>query len=882
MQKSKTGTSGRGNASAIARLPLAVAIYFAISSAAFAQTDTQDPAKDAMAQAGSKAPTKDKTATLDTITVTAQKRKENLQKVPISIQVLDTKKLTELNIKSFDDYAKMLPSVSYSSVAPGFGQVYMRGVSSGGDGNHSGPLPSVGIYLDEEPITTIDGALDIHVYDVARVEALSGPQGTLYGSSSQAGTLRIITNKPDPSKFAAGYSLEANTLSGGGNGYVAEGFLNQPINDHTAIRLVGWKEHDAGWIDNVASSRTFPTSGITVDNGPGCVGSPTSVCTHNAKKNYNDVDIAGARAALKIDINDNWTITPAVMGQYENQNGSFASDSRFGTQSLSHAYADTSNDRWVQAALTVEGKIGNFDVTYAFADLNRHVDVASDYSDYSFWYDTLAGYGAYIFDNSGAVINPSQHIQGRDGYHKVSHELRISSPKEDRLRFIGGVFAQSQSHDIMQDYVIDGFSPGLSNTGWPGSLWLTKQVRKDNDNALFGELSYDLTDKLTATVGGRYFRVDNSLKGYFGFSQGYFPLSAFHDSDHDAPVPPYGEAACVAQFGADPAAWTKFHGAPCTVFNKTVKEHGSIGKVNLNYQITPDAMIYGTWSEGFRPGGINRRGTLPPYLSDFLTNYEFGWKTTWFDHRLSWNGAVFREDWKDFQFAVLGANGLTEIRNAGQARINGFETSLNWAATYNLHLSGGFSYYDAKLTANYCGFTAANGTPVTICPPGTIIPDTSDDDNDGGTVPGPQALAGTRLPVTPKVKGNLTARYTFDAGDYEAYVQGSFVGVGRRTSDLRVSGFDPVGGPQTHAPATIQGDLAGYGTTDFAAGFKKNGWSVDFFLKNAFNKRAPLTRFLQCAEKVCGNPDQVSGLAPDIYTVYSQPRSFGVTFSQEF
>ena len=868
MQQSKKRIPGRINASAIARLPLAVAIYFAISSAAFAQTDTQAPAKDATAQAGSKAPAKDKTATLDTITVTAQKRKENLQKVPISIQVLDTKKLTELNIKSFDDYAKMLPSVSYSSVAPGFGQVYMRGVSSGGDGNHSGPLPSVGIYLDEEPITTIDGALDIHVYDVARVEALSGPQGTLYGSSSQAGTLRIITNKPDPSKFAAGYSLEANTLSGGGNGYVAEGFLNQPINDHTAIRLVGWKEHDAGWIDNVASSRQFPVRvvpdpnpdgikpswGGTVDNGPGCVSSLTSVCTHNAKKNYNDVDIAGARAALKIDINDNWTITPAVMGQYENQNGSFASDSRFGTQSLSHAYADTSNDRWIQAALTVEGKIGNFDVTYAFADLNRHVDVASDYSDYSFWYDTLASYGAYIYDNSGALINPSQHIQGKDGYHKVSHELRISSPKEDRLRFIGGVFWQDQSHDIEQRYAIDGFANSLTIHGWPNTLWLTKQVRRDKDEAVFGEVSYDFTDKLTATAGGRFFKVDNSLQGFFGFSNGYSSSSS------------YGEASCGPQ-----STWVPFHGAPCSVFSKTVKETGSIGKVNLTYQITPDAMVYGTWSEGFRPGGINRRGTLAPYTSDFLTNYEFGWKTTWFDHRLSWNGAVFREDWKDFQFAILGANGLTEIKNANQAQIRGFETSLNWAATYNLHLSSGLSLYNAKLTANYCGATDAAGVPITICPAGSLeFPN------------GPQAASGTRLPLTAKVKGNFTARYTFDVSDYEAYVQGSFVGVGRRTSDLRVSGFDPAGGPQTHAPATIQGDLAGYGTTDFAAGFKKNGWSVDFFLKNAFNKRAPLTRFVQCAETVCGNPDQVGGLAPDIYTVYSQPRSFGVTFSQEF
>ena len=131
--------------------------------------------------------------------MTAQKRTENLQKVPISMQVLGEEKLDELNVTDFEDYVKFLPSVSYQTFGPGFAQIYMRGVASGGDGNHSGSLPSVGVYLDEQPVTTIQGPLDMHIYDIARVEALSGPQGTLYGASSQAGALRIITNKPDPS-----------------------------------------------------------------------------------------------------------------------------------------------------------------------------------------------------------------------------------------------------------------------------------------------------------------------------------------------------------------------------------------------------------------------------------------------------------------------------------------------------------------------------------------------------------------------------------------------------------------------------------------------------------------------------------------------------------
>ncbi|MGI9247114.1 MAG: TonB-dependent receptor plug domain-containing protein [Steroidobacteraceae bacterium] len=223
---------------------------------------------------------------LEEIVVTAQKRAEDLQSVPLSIQAFGEQKLEQLNVQKFDDYVRYMPNVSYQTAGPGFASVYMRGVASGGDGNHSGSSPSVGVYLDEQPITTIQGALDVHLYDIQRVEALAGPQGTLYGASSQAGTLRIITNKPDTSKFDAGYGLEFNTVSGGSEGYLAEGFVNLPINDRMAVRLVGWGRHDGGYIDNVYGERTFPSSGITVNNADA------------VKNNYNDIDTTGARAAL--------------------------------------------------------------------------------------------------------------------------------------------------------------------------------------------------------------------------------------------------------------------------------------------------------------------------------------------------------------------------------------------------------------------------------------------------------------------------------------------------------------------------------------------------------------------------------------------------------
>ena len=874
MSISKSNRAPRASKRAIARLPLAVAIYLAMNSAAFAQANTAVQADAAGTPAPPPAAMKDKAKTLDTITVTAQKRRENLQKVPISIQVLDTKKLEEHQVKNFDDYAKLLPSVSFDEANPGNAHIYMRGVASGGDGNHSGSLPSVGTYLDEEPITTIDGLIDLHMYDIARVEALSGPQGTLYGASSEAGTLRIITNKPDPSKFAASYSLEANSIDHHGSGWVVDTMLNQPLNDHTAIRLVAWDEHDGGFITNQLGSRTYPSWGGTVTNGS-CVSSEFHICTNTHKRDANSVDKYGLRAALKFDLNDEWTITPAIMTQRERVHGNFAEDSAVGDYALMHNYPDKSDDYFYQAALTVEGKIGNFDLTYAYANLYRKIDAQSDYSDYSFWYDALHTYGAYIYDNSGALINPSQHITSSDWFRKQSHELRIASPKEDRLRFIGGFFWQQQDHDIQQDYLVDGLADVLTVKGWPNTLWLTKQLRRDQDEALFGELSYDITDQLTATGGLRFFKVDNSLKGFFGFSEGFAPQS---DPVTHPPSTRYGEAACVVKYGPDPANWVPFKDAPCEVFDKTVKENNHIEKFNLTYKIDDDRLIYGTWSKGFRPGGTNRRGTLPPYLSDFLTNYEFGWKTSWLDHRLSWNGAVFREDWKEFQFSVLGANGLTEIRNAPQARINGFETEVNWAATYNLKLSGGLSYYDAKLTKDYCGFTPlGSDVPVTVCPAGTINPQT------GLAVPGPQAPAGTRLPLTPKWKGNLTARYSFDWANFDGYAQAAFVGVGRRLSDLQVAyGQDPVDGHYTISPAAIKGDLPGYGTLDLSAGIKRNGWGLDAYVSNVLDRHAALTRYVQCVETICGNPDHAVNVPPDIYTIPNQPRTYGLRFTQDF
>ncbi len=739
----------------------------------------------------------EETGGIDEIIVTAQKREQNLQDVPISVQAIDSERLDQLNVTDFADYAKFLPSLAYTaSYGPGYNRPYMRGVASGENGNHSGSSPSVGTYLDEQPITTITGNLDLHLYDVARVEVLAGPQGTLYGASSQAGTVRIITNRPDASAFSAGFDAEVNTIAHGDIGQAAEGYVNIPLSQNAAVRLVGWAEHQGGYIDNVRGTRQYISSGILDDN------------FDIASDNYNDVDTYGARAALRIDLNDSWTVTPQIMGQQQESNGVFARDPAAGDLAVTHWFPEWNEDSWIQGALTVEGEISNFDVVFAAAHLNRSVDSNQDYADYGYYYD-LAGSGAYFTSDGITPINPAQQVEGRDEFKRSTYELRLSTPAENRLRAIGGVFFQHNEHEIFQRYILDGFFDAHEVPGWSDTIWLTSQLRVDEETAAFGEVSFDFTEQLTGTLGVRVFHTESSLGGFFGFSDDFATF-------YGLTPPASGEQQCTG-----PATTP---GAPCASLANSQEEDGELFRANLQYRIDDDRMIYATYSEGFRPGGSNRNTALPPYAADFLTNYEFGWKTDWADRRFRWNGAVFFEQWEAFQFAFLGANGLTEIQNAGDAEIFGVESDVTWAPTDALTFTGSMTWLNAELT--------------TAAIPGTV--------------------AGTRLPVTPELKANLTARYEFPLGDWEAHLQAATSYQSDSTLDIR------------QAEAAHIGSVPEYWLTDISAGVERDNYRISLYVNNLFDERAVVTRYIEYS------------FATPIYDVVAQPLTVGLRFGRSF
>ena len=771
----------------------------------------------ALAQQASPQPS----GTLQEVIVTATKRAESLQTVPMAIMAIDSAKLTQNHVQSFDDYMKLLPSVSFQAPAPGFEHPLIRGVSSDANANHSGPQPTVGMYLDNQPITTIQGALDLHLYDIARIEELSGPQGTLYGASSEAGTIRIITNKPELHTFSAAYDLDGNYIDHGGPGGTAEGYVNLPLGHAAALRLVAWKQHKSGYINNIPATRTYTGNGVTINNAA------------VAKNHYNDVDVTGGRAALRVDLNDSWTVTPTVIAQDEKTNGLFGYDPSLGDLNTERFTPDDSDDRFVDSALTIEGKVHDFDLTYTGAYIKRHTHVHTDYSDYTLAYQGSASYYSLWTGPNGTTIDPTQREINRGYYEMVSSEARFTTPADYPLRAVGGVFYQRQQHQIESDFVVPGVDPTYTVSGWPNTWWLTEEMRVDRDQAAYAEISYDIAPRLTLTGGIRHFIYENTLEGFTGFGL-------------NNPLGPPGERAstCVTP---------GVYGAPCLSFNQGTSGTGNTHRLTLNYKLDPSKLVYVTWSTGFRPGGVNRAGNLPPYKPDYLTNVELGWKMT-FANVFRWDGAIFHEDWRDFQFQFLGANSLTRIANAGAARIVGLESELGWAATHNLMLSAGFTVMNPQLKGNYCDRLNPDGSPMTTNP--CLKPSKTP-----GAPPTPYApLApdGQQLPSTSKFKGNLTARYTFPVASWNAFTQAALMYQSMEWPDLRTKQRLQIGAQPAFA------------TLDLSAGGSRGNTHLELYITNALDRRGQLFRFVSC------------GGCSAVYAVPTQPRTVGIKLGQDF
>jgi outer membrane receptor protein involved in Fe transport len=852
----------KGRSVLLTHTPVASAVLLALGSpSALAQQTPQEQGGSATA--------------LGEVIVTAQKREQSLQDVPISVDALGQEKMEELNVQNFKDYVQFLPSVSMQpsiGAGSGFNAVYMRGIATGGDGQATTSQPSVGMYLDEQPITTIQGNLDVHLYDIARVEALAGPQGTLYGASSQAGTIRIITNKPDPSGFTSGFSAEVNMVDGDDTGYVAEGFVNLPLSDNMALRVVGWGLNEAGWVDNKPATRVYPGDQSTTAD---------DFVTNNdrfVEKNYNTSVTVGGRASLGINLGENWTVTPQVMYQRQDQQGSWGDDLNdvlvSGDYAVAHFRPEYTDDEWWSAGMTVEGNIANFDVVYAGNYLDRDVNGEFDYSDYSYWYDNAYTSGFFtglFFNNAGEQINPDASFSNDDHYTKVSHEIRISTPQDKRVRGLLGFFYQKQYHDFYQEFgrlhgladvmLMNSQEPGAQQ--FPGVVYLNSMDRTDRDEAIFGSIDFDLSDKWTLSLGARYFEPEVHVKGFFGFGLGFsdahtpgygddnIPGTADDELDADGnPVEP-GDPRLGGEgnYRPDAVDYWSHNGewrcpseadrkdAPCQNVDKTINESDSVYRVNLQWKATDTAMLYATWSEGYRPGGINRNPFAGGYIRDILTNYEIGWKTRLANDRVQLNGAVFLENWDDIQVSFQGGNGITQVANGGEAEVKGIEAQLDWLPTDSLRIGLALAYYDSELKKDFCDF------------------------DDAGNCINVKAPKGTPLPITPEFKGNLIARYSFPVGGFNAYTQGTVAYQGSASSQLEL------------ADNAVYGDIPASTFVNLAFGTEWDKNTVELFISNVTNEDAPLGVTSECTPQVCGV--QTKG-------VKARPQTIGIRYSHDF
>ena len=760
---------------------------------------------------------------LDEIIVTASKRAESIQNVPVSILALDSTALDQHQVVSLDDYTKLLPGVSIDSFGPGQADISFRGITT-----RTG-TPTSGLYIDDVPIASSGSnpaggasAPDLHLYDINRVEALSGPQGTLYGASSLAGTLKIVTNQPDTAKFAAGYDLQGDKFGPGGYGGILESFVNIPLSDTMALRLVGFYERDGGYIDNTLADRTYLRPHTlpdgTVENSPLTISNAAF-----AKNNYNNAEIVGGRAALKVDLASNWTITPSLIAQETRTDGEWLYDPRAGDLQVHDFLPNDRRDAWYLGSLAVQGKISDWDVTYTGSYHDRVIDQVADYSYFTVAYDSYVDYN-YLKDALGHDINPTQMYHTHIHDQQTAHEFRVVSPAENRARVTAGLFYQRIWSYIVDDYEIPGisnavnpFSPPVPGAN-PNDVFADFSHNPQENAAVFAEGQFDLVKNLTLIGGIRGFHASNSSIGFAG------------------------QAGTIT---ADcPGAQTE---QQCLNNNTSYRQNGETHKAGLSWKIDPQRLLYFTYSTGFRPGGGNPRyealgQSIPPtqYVADTLTNYELGWKTSWLDHRLIVNGDLFLERWKNIQYALPGIYGLSAIDNVGDAISKGIEGNFDWRVANHWTVSGAVTYLDAYLTTNFCNVVYG-------CDPAN-----------GGALYAPK---GTPLPVQPHLKFNTTVRYETKLWGTDAFVQAGANHQSSTTSYVTTVGEQELG------------PNAGFTTADFSAGLAYGNLTYEAFIQNAFDERGVLSKNTVCVVSVCGQ------YARDYVT---KPQFFGIRIGERF
>jgi len=621
---------------------------------------------------------------IEEVLVTATLREAPMQDLAQSLQAFTTQQIERNAFTNFNDVANALPSLTLIADQPGRNSVKFRGVSTGTGEYFTTSTSS--IYFDETPLTFSSQQLWPAMVDIARVESLPGPQGTLFGAAALAGTVRVVTNRPDPSGYSGQVFAEYFDTKGGDGSYAVNGWLNVPlIKDTLALRVVGHTRDEGGFIDNV-----FGETYVQPDPRFASPGNNSAI----VEDNYNEYSLTGGRASLLWNINDNWETIVSLIAEDNSTEGSWVDDPNLPDYQHSLFHKEDRDDSWWNAGLLINGELGFATLTSSTTFLERDISYEFDSMIYEQWKDGYFG-AYYSLYNTEYTYGYFFNDQTQDRW---SQELRLTSSTDSRFQWMIGGFYE----EINDQWLYGSLNNDLVDTiGWyyanylayyanysgmydiqypltPTNLAYTQRVdRTDTQLAFFGEATFEITEKWWVTGGARWFKFEQEYLEQNQFPQGLAPAGSrstngivTSDSDVD----------------------------------------DMVYKFSTQYFFNDNHMIYALYSEGFRPGGQNSQraassGDIPfDFQPDFLNNYEIGGKTEWLDNRLQINLTLFLMEWDNRQFSEGGVEGQFWLRgtvNGGDTETKGVEVGLTWQITDNLLFTGNLTSLDAEATSTY-------------------------------------------------------------------------------------------------------------------------------------------------------------------------------------
>ena len=670
-------------AAATAPAPRAAPSKIGLAVAAVLAASTGTPM--AYADAAAPGPGAATVDTLQEIVVTARKREENLQDVPISINVFSKQDLQNLAINTMDDYLQKVPSVSFISIGPGTQLFVMRGVSDGSNPNYSN-TSSTGFFVDDMSMNYGGSQPDLHLYDIERIEILNGPQGTTFGAEAMSGAIRYITNKPDLRSFSAGVDLDGGHIQGGQQNWTYEGFLNVPLIEGVlGLRVSAFSDSEGGFIDNELTTRTW-VNGAVSTNAPW------------AGKDYNRENVEGGRVALKLQLAQQWSALLTYGFQRQHTRGAWDEDPTLPARTVSRFGPETDLFETNMVDFHVDGDVGIADLVLASTYWKQERRQWDEYSQYEenfnggsqegftcltdpYYTPLLTGAPSATFSGCNPAL---QYYSYNENPQRWSNELRLVSKEGGRLHWVAGFYwEKTVDRNIGSTYYMPGLQYGgdafqyelqyynLTQRTLPPGVWYTYTETSDVlETTEFANINFDVTQKLNVEVG----------------------VSRFHDNEsYDTPI---------LGFAYNPSTPSDFSST----------SHKWDGRAGASYKFGPQAMVYADWSQGFRPGGSNyglpaecyNAGVTQTYNSDTLNNYELGWKTTSLGHRLLWDGAAYYMDWKNLQALIYDASVCPPSSyniNVGEAHIYGAESNIDFVINDNWALQASLNYTDARVVA---------------------------------------------------------------------------------------------------------------------------------------------------------------------------------------